>query len=63
MTIYAYDGWKNDKLVATIDGVDRDWCLKFKRWTYTNYGTFPSLRAAKAAWRKIDGLGTRWKPH
>ena len=63
MTIYVYHGYKNGKHVATIEGCDADWCLRFKRWFYHNWHTCPSLRAAKATWRRIDGLGTRWKPH
>jgi hypothetical protein len=59
--ITVYRGYKNGRYVARIHGADRDWCLRFKRWFHDNWYTSVSLRGAKAAWRRIDGPGTRWR--
>ena len=65
MIVYA--GYKGKKHVATITGTDSPeplWALVYYEPDGLEvWDVRLSLNAAKAAWRRVDGPGTRWRPH
>lgn len=65
MTMYVYHGYKDGKHVATIEAEDLCWLIwpPDASWSAQVRHVFQSIRAAKVAWRRIDGPGTTWRPY
>ncbi len=68
MTIYVYHGYKNGKRVALLEYWPESYpfaSASLRRLsgsrTFAVGGIYRSIRAAKDAWRRIDGSGTKWR--
>jgi hypothetical protein len=64
ITIIVYYGYKNDMQVAMIEATENYCRLRsrsFRGAARLDIGIYNTINGAKAAWRRIDGPGTRWR--